>query len=478
MWLAERTLTTLVVPCFEDRSMASKRQTKRLGFLPVIVAGVVLTAGAWRGLTATSAPPVLFRTVPLEQGDLIVNISATGTVQPEEVVDVGAQVAGMISEFGPDPIDSTKVIDYGTVVQQGTVLARIDDAPYRAAVQRAQAQVEQAEAAIKQAEAQVLQAEANAQRAEADIEQLKAKLSLTELDLDRSSKLITGAAISASSYDTAKSSHESAQAALAVGRASFHQATAAIDDARANVARMRAALSEAKVTLETAEINLGYCTITSPVNGTIIDRRVNVGQTVVASLNTPSLFLIAKDLNKVQVWTSVNEADIGKVRKSLDVRFRVDAHPDNVYEGEVAQVRLNAMMTQNVVTYTVVVTADNSDGLLLPYLTANVDIKVDERENVLLVPNSALRWQPEKERIVPEYRDAMPANGGNVWIADGSSVRPVPVRTGLSDGSRTEISGEGLSETMQVVVGIAQIENAGGGGGNPFIPQLPGKKKP
>ena len=168
---------------------------------------------------------------------------------------------------------------------------------------------------------------------------------------------------------------------------------------------------------------------------------------------------------------------------------RVDAHPDKVFQGEVAQVRLNAMMTQNVVTYTVVVAADNTEGLLLPYLTANVDIEVDRRKNVLVVPNSALRWEPEREQILPEYREAAPpnestsaepaakANRGTVWVAEGGHVRPVRVHTGLSDGSRTEISGNGLSENVQVVVGVDQAQSAGGQG-NPFIPQLPGKKKP
>jgi HlyD family secretion protein len=334
----------------------------------------------------------------------------------------------------------------------------------------------------------VLQAEANVQRAEADIAQLTAKLDLAELELGRSSKLISKSAISPSDYDTVKVNFESAKASLAVGRAVVIQAKAAIDDARASVAKMQAGQSDAKVALETAEINLGYCTIRSPVDGIIIDRRVNVGQTVVASLNTPSLFLIAKDLHKVQVWASVNEADIGKVRQGLEVVFRVDAYPDKGYRGEVAQVRLNATMTQNVVTYTVIVTADNSDGLLLPYLTANVEIQVEQRKNVLLVPNSALRWQPEKEQIAPEYRGAAGSEGDPVssqaeasnnavlWTSDGSFVHRMPVKTGFSDGLQTEISGEGISEKMLVVIGVAQAESASDAG-NPFVPQIPGKKK-
>ena len=441
--------------------------------------------GVWRGISASSVPEIHFRTVPIEKGDLTVSISATGTVEPEEVVNVGAQVGGMIQAFGSDPADSTKSIDYGTIVQKGTVLARIDDAPYRAAVSRARAQVEYSEAGVQQAESQVLQAEANALRAEADIEQLSARLQLAEREFTRTAMLLTKSATSASDHDTAEASFATAKAALAVGKATIIQTKAAIDDAKANVAKMRAGLSDAKVSLKTAEINLGYCTITSPVDGCIIDRRVNVGQTVTASLSTPSLFLIAKDLNKVQVWTSVNEADIGKVQKCQKVCFRVDAYPNRVFQGEVSQIRLNAMMTQNIVTYTVVVSADGSQGLL-PYLTANVEIEVDRRQKVLLVPNGVLRWQPEPEQILPEFRETLRidedtqsetanSNSGVIWIAQDGFARPINVVTGISDGSRTEITGEGLSENLLIITGIEQKENVAKSG-NPFIPQMSKKK--
>ena len=148
-----------------------------------------------------------------------------------------------------------------------------------------------------------------------------------------------------------------------------------------------------------ARTNLGYTTIKSPVRGVIIDRRVNIGQTVVASLNAPSLFLIAKDLRRMQVWASVNEADIGHIRLDMPVRFTVDAYAGETFHGKVTQIRMNATMTQNVVTYTVVVTTDNSNGKLLPYLTANVQFEMDQRSDVLLVPNAALRWKPQASQM-------------------------------------------------------------------------------
>src|SRR5262249_12654673 len=154
-------------------------------------------------------------------------------------------------------------------------------------------------------------------------------------------------------------------------------------------------LSRSEAMLREAQVNLGYTQIRSPVDGVIVDRRVNVGQTVVAGLNAPSLFLIAKDLTKLQVWASVNEADIGNIHAGQSVRFTVDAYPKETFVGQVAQIRLNASMTQNVVTYTVVISTDNSQGKLLPYMTANLQFEVDRRHDVLLVPNAALRWKPQ-----------------------------------------------------------------------------------
>src|SRR5215831_2594864 len=154
------------------------------------------------------------------------------------------------------------------------------------------------------------------------------------------------------------------------------------------------------------DVSFEYCTIISPVKGIIIDRRVNIGQTVVSSLSTPSLFLIAKDLTRIQVWVSVNEADIGNVHPGQPVTFTIDAFPNQVFHGQITNIRLNATMTQNVVTYTVAVTTDNADGKLLPYLTANVRFVTGSRHNVLVVPNAALRWQPQSNQIAPQFRPA------------------------------------------------------------------------
>jgi HlyD family secretion protein len=330
------------------------------------------------------------------------------------------------------------------------------------------------------------QAAATLQRAKADLLQYKAKCLQAEQEFKRAESLRPKAAIADTDYDLAVANYKAAQANVAVGEATIQQGEA---------------------TLDLAKTNLDYTVIKSPVEGKIIARRVNIGQTVVAALNAPSMFLIGKDLRRIQVWASVNEADIGRIRIDMPVRFTVDAFPGEVFQGRVAQIRLNASMTQNVVTYTVVVATDNSDGRLLPYLTANLQFEVQVLPNVLLVPNAALRWKPRQEQIVLEARGALAASsdknkdgaGGNssdkpaskspalgkkpdtsgrLWVVDGGLVRPVAVTVGPSDGSMTQVLGDNVKEGMEVVIGeggndkVADAETT-----NPFAPKLFGGKK-
>ncbi len=409
----------------------------------------------------------VFRLAPVSRGDLLVTIGATGTVEPEEVVDVGAQVAGKIEYFGKDPSGNGKTIDYGTVVDKGTVLAHIDDSLYAADVEQAAAQVEQAKA--------------NVRRAEADLAQMKAKLHQAENNWTRAKELGPSRALSATDYDSYKAAYETAKATVLVAEATLLQTQRSV--------------VQAEAVLKRAQTNLGYCTIRSPVKGVIVDRRVNIGQTVVASLNAPSLFLIAKDLKKMQVWASVNEADIGNIKPGQAVNFTVDAFPDRVFHGQVGKIRLNASMTQNVVTYTVEIHTDNSDGKLLPYLTANVRFEVAQRKNVLMVPNAALRWVAGPEQIVPDARqeyqnqnnstseegnqklktsDSIPGRKkrGTIWIKEGSYVRPIDVNVGLSDGIMTEVQGDHLIEGSEVVVGEYE-QTVTDNTTNPFVPKMP-----
>jgi HlyD family secretion protein len=277
--------------------------------------------------------------------------------------------------------------------------------------------------------------------------------------------------------------YDARQAARAVSRAELRVSEAAIEQARANKLASEKVLLSTQAEQREAQKNLDYCVIRSPVKGVIIDRRVNVGQTVVSSLNAPSLFLIAKDLKRLQIWASVNEADVGRIRPGQSVRFTVDAFSGEVFRGAVTQVRLNATMTQNVVTYTVVVTTDNPDGKLLPYLTTNARFEIDRRLKTLLVPTAALRWQPLPHQIAPDIRDTIPeeqeerrVDVGTVWVEARGFVRPIEVKTGLSDGLVTEIVGGELREGQLVVVGEVRQGN-GRGTTNPFTPNIIGGRR-
>ena len=219
----------------------------------------------------------------------------------------------------------------------------------------------------------------------------------------------------------------------------FDEAVANYESAKATLAVDQGALAVARADLEEATVNLGYTTIRSPVKGIVLDRRINIGQIVVASLNAPSLFLIAKDLSRLEIWSSVNETDIGSIHEGQTVHFTVSSLPHDTFEGKVSQIRLNASMTQNVVTYTVVIAVDNSSGRLLPYLTARLQFEVETRKGVLLVPNAALRWQPLVQDIVPEAREDYCARAASAAATHGE---PAPAANRSGD-ERNGSSGSG-----------------------------------
>jgi len=353
-------------------------------------------------LSATGGKPRVFRTATVTRGDLVLTVNATGTVEPEQVVDVGAQVAGTVTSLKAD---------YGSPVDAGQLMAEIDSAVY-----------------VTQYDL----AKTGCQRAKAEMAKANAKLGLAKVELQRADDLSKKNAITSSDLDVARYTYEAAQADLALAEA---------------------AVAQSQIALKLAQLNLDGTRVRSPIKGVVIDRRVNLGQTATAGLSAPSLFLIAKDLKRLQVWVSVNEADIGRIRKGQLVRFTVDAYPDKTFEGSVSQIRLNATMLQNAVTYTVVVPVENRKGELLPYLTANVQFEVDRRKDALLVPNAALRWRPARTTNYP----ALPADQGKkhglVWVRDGDSVRPISVEIGATDGTKTEILGGDPQEGTEVVIG-------------------------
>ena len=432
------------------RRMNPKKQRALLVIAGILVILIGLTLWRYAHAGASSS----FVMVPVQRGNVTASITAAGTVEPLEVVDVGAQVAGQISTFGTDK--SGKPIDYRSIVAAGDVLAKIDESVYAADLAVAKAQLERDKAGE-------LSAQAN-------LEQAKAKFVLAEADWKRMQTLSETKVASRSDYDTAQSNYNVAKANIAVAEAGVAQA-------KANTLQSQAAVDK-------AQRNLDFCTIKSPVDGVIIDRRVNIGQTVVASLNAPSLFLIAKDLTKMQIWVSVNEADVGRIKPGTPVTFTCDAFPGREFRGAVGKIRLNASMTQNVVTYTVEVDVENPDQILLPYLTANVRFILANEKNVLLVPNVALRWMPSSlAEVASAYRANAPigdpagdpadkkSNGnGTLWLKSGRFVRPLQVKIGPSDGANTAITSDELREGQLVVTG----ESAGSAQAevkSPFLPK-------
>ncbi len=424
----------------------------------LVVAAALVVVGAvgwsWRGRNHAGTS---YSTAVVRRGDVAATITATGTIEPVEAVDVGAQIAGRIRSFGTDR--DGKTVDYGSVVEEGAVLARIDDSVYAADLAVAKAQLERDDASVVNAEANVQQARAKFLQAEAAWNRAGA--------LDRSKLL------AASDYDAARADFEVAKANVAVAEGALVQAKAGVVQARA--------------ALDKAQRNVDFCTIRSPVSGVVIDRRVNIGQTVVASLNAPSLFLIAKDLTRMQIWAAVNEADVGRITPGSQVTFTVDAFSGRLFRGTVGKVRLNATMNQNVVLYTVEVDIDNRDKLLLPYLTANVRFVLSRESGVLLVPNPALRWSPSSPaQVVADARPrepGQPAGDGEpqgtgarsargvLWIREGGLARPVEVSVGTTDGVNTAVSAAELREGLEVITGETAAA-ARSDASNPFLPKM------
>lgn len=446
-----------------------------------ILLGIAAVAGgvAYYATFLQAAPPPNFRTAKVTKGDLRIQIKANGTLEPQEVIDVGAQVMGRIQEFGEapgaasDPTLTVKHVDYRSDVEVGTVLAKIDPSLYQATYDQAHASVKRAEADLLQMKAKQVQTEAEWIRAERLREMKIPSISgLGASPTQQTGEKTTIKGISDSDYVLAKANYEVAQANVAVSSAAVDQQIAM---------------------LASAKKNLDYTTISSPIKGTIIDRRVNIGQTVVASLNAPSMFLIAKDLRRMEIWTSVNEADIGRLKVGMPVSFSVDAYPGEFFKGVVRQVRLNASMTSSVVLYPVVVTTNNDDLRLLPYLTADVRFEVDKRVDALLVPNAALRYTPRPELV--EQSDEEDGSLGNdagqditsdksdaekrktVWVRKGQLVSPVEVEIGATDGALTEVVRGDLQPGTEVVLGEDLNDPSVTGTTNPFAPSRGGKSK-
>lgn len=419
-------------------------------------------AGVWYALSDTGESKVSFQTSKVTRGDFVSKVQATGTLEPQELVDVGAQVTGEIKEFGTD-VDGNRV-DYGSEVKAGQLLARIDDTIV-------ELNIKGAEASVAQAKAQILSADASVAQAKANIFQAQTNKNKADRDLERARQLGVGDALSQMDYDQYVNAAESAEASL-------ESAQAQLKTAEAQQANAAAQLQSAEAELSSQLRNRDYTRITTPVDGTIVVRQVNVGQTVVSNMSATTLFLVARDLSKMQIWASVNEADIAKVTPGQEVRYTVDALPNESFAGTVNKIRPNATMSSNVVTYIVEVDIDNQDRKLLPYMSANANFIVNEVKDCLMVSDAAFDFHPREEMIEPSSlariksgpsgkRPAHAEEGKEpegepamVWKLQGDKVVAVPVRRTLGDGTRSIIipMEEGaLAENSVIVTGVSVL---------------------
>jgi HlyD family secretion protein len=377
----------------------------------LVVAGVIYWA-------TSSGTTVHYTAAPVTKGTVARTVTATGTVNPVLTIIVGTYVSGVIQQL---------YCDYNTQVKKGQICAKIDPRPYQTIVD---------------------QDKANLAVAKAQLEKDNANLTYVKLNYERNLRLVETNAVSKDAADNAKNLYDQADAQI-----DFDQAT--IDQHQAQ--------------LDAAQINLDYTNITSPVDGTVVSRNVTMGQTVAASFQTPTLFLIATDLTTMQVDTNVSESDIGGIKEGNKTTFTVDAFPKRTFEGRVAQVRQSPQTVQNVVTYDVVVSADNTDLTLKPGMTAATRIITESREDVTRVPNQALRYRPSN--LSPAQLPKLTPGQARVWVMRQGQPAAVSVITGLDDDSYTEIVSGDLKPGDQVISG-EQNDGTSSPSRPPSLPRL------
>lgn len=430
--------------------------------LVLILAGTGAGVGTWAVLKGQGGTQ--YRVAPLDRGEIAYTISATGTPNAVVTVQVGSQVSGNISAL---------YADFNTRVKKGQLVARIDPQIFQARVDQARANLDAAKAAVVNAQANLQKARAeiasaNASSADARANALKAQIGVqdAQIKLNRRLELAKAGVISREDRDTAQAVYDSAVAALEAAKAqqqaaqdNVTAAQAQSEVARTQMASAQAQVKQAAAALAQANVDLEHTYIRAPVDGVVVARRVDVGQTVAASLQAPTLFEIAQDLTKMQVDTNVSEADVGRAQVGLRANFTVDAYPGEVFYGRVREIRKAPINVQNVITYDVVVDVPNPDLKLFPGMTANVKILVERRENALKVPNAALRFRP------PEAPAPRRLAGQVVWVLDeNGKPRPVSATTGINDGTFTEITGGDLKQGDRVIVAAFSKKEQPGGG--------------
>src|SRR6266568_2937043 len=444
--------------------LASQKVIRRKKHLILALAGVAVVAAAAFYFWGGQASAAQYLTAKVERGNLRNTVTATGTLQAVTTVQVGSQASGTISSLSAD---------YNSVVKKGQVIAQLDPAVSKAQVDQAHANLQQAQAGLQQARAAVTNSRAGVSDAQA---RAQAAVSTTQ-----NNQAVVNEQMAAGS-------------GVAQSQAQVQQSQAEVQQSQAQVQAAEAQVQQAAAALQLAEVNLAHTTITSPIDGIVVSRDVSVGQTVAASLSAPTLFTIANDLTKMQVIANIDQADIGLVENAKAVKFSVDAFPGKDFDGKIEQMRLNPQNVQNVVTYNVVIDVDNPDQKLKPGMTANLTITIDERNNVLKVPNAALRFMPQDAstqrsgsgnsngqggrqsgangsgngrpegapgsgsgndvQFAPPTAPVLAGQTRIIWVADQNGTpQRRRIKVGLSDGVSTEVVEGNLQEGEMVITG-------------------------
>jgi HlyD family secretion protein len=374
------------------------------------VAVLLIAGGVWaaRRTPDKSLPEMQYEHVKADVGPVIAKVSATGTLSALVTVQVGAQVSGRVQAI---------MVDYNSPVHAGEVIAKLDPTLFQAAVDQSRANLSTAQSAVKTAEAQVKNA---------------------DLQYQRQKSLLARSLIAQSDFDTADANDEVAKAQL--------------DSANSGLAVAQAGLHQ-------AEVNLGYATITSPIDGTVISRSVDVGQTVAAAFQAPVLFMIAKDLRVMQVDTSVSESDVGRLKSGMPATFTVDAYPGEVFNGSVRQIRSSPTTVQNVVTYDAVIDVNNESLKLKPGMTANTSFVVAQTDKAIRVPNAALRFQPDPA-LLQQLGLSLPKAPATpstryVWRLQNNLPDPEQVEVGITDGTETAIVHGNVHDGDELITDMA-----------------------
>lgn len=363
----------------------------------VVVLGIIIST-----VTKVEKGPK-YLTSKVEKKEIVQTVEASGTINPVKTVSIGSQVSGMIKEI---------YVDFNSQVKQGQLLAQIDPSLFQAQVDKARGDLNAARGALQKTQSMLVYDEANYKR----YKELYKKNYVAKSDLDLA-------------YATYKSDI-------------------------ADLASKKATIAQTEATLQNNLTNLRYSKIISPVNGVVVSRAVDVGQTVAASFQTPTLFTVAQDLTKMQIEVSVSEADIGKVKDGQDVEYSLDGYPDEVFKGKVSQVRISPTTVSNVVTYTVIVSVNNDDGKLKPGMTANVSIITNKKEDALCVDNAAMRFTPIDVTKGKKYKEQ------GIWLLVKNKPERVKIKTGIVDSDYTEVISDDITEGSDVIIGVVDKKGA------------------